>query len=660
MTLRGWSVVAGMVAGLSCGLVAEAAQAEVRLAGVFGDHMVLQRHEPIRVWGTAAAGEAVQVSLQQSLGRAVAGADGRWWVQLPPLPAGGPHELTVSGSNTVVLRDVLIGDVWLCSGQSNMEWPLSLSHDAAQAIAEADLPLVRHLKIAKRPSLSPQADVDRQPWLVSQPGTAGEFSAVAFHFARRLQRELGVPIGLVNASWGGSHLETWTSPAAARQDPDLAPVLARMPADDAAFAAQDQVRQQALVKRWQGELPLWTSRSMPPWQEIDIDTRRWPVLKAPRIWEEQGLPGLDGSVWLRRTLELTAAQAAGAATLHLGMIDDCDRTWVNGEPVGATCGWDTPRHYPVPAGLLRAGRNVIAVRVVDTGGGGGFHGAAQAMQLETAAGSLPLAGDWLARVEAPARKSAPDFNDLPTLLFNGMLQPLTPMPLRGVIWYQGESNVPRAAHYADAFRRLITDWRQQWQQPQLPFLFVQLSSFLPPERNTLTGSAWAELRDAQRQALSLPGTGMAVSIDVGDAHDIHPRNKRTVGERLALLALQQVHGQALVSSGPVWQSLRTQPGGVAELGFGNLGGGLAVRGPGQALLGFAVAGADQRFVPAQATIVGDRVHVWSPLVAQPQAVRYGWVDNPQDGNLINRAGLPASPFRTDAWPLLTQGVVPTF
>jgi sialate O-acetylesterase len=648
------------------------AAAEARLAGIFGEHMVLQRQAPVPVWGTALAGEAVRVTLHGRTRATRAGADGRWQVELPAVPAGGPYTLRVQATHTLELKDVLVGDVWLCAGQSNMEWPLAQSQGAAAELAAASHPTIRHLKIAHRASLAPQADIEPAPWQPSTPASAGQFSAVAYFFAVHLQKQLGaaaVPIGLVNASWGGSHIETWTSRSAALADPVLASVVGAMPGDDAGFVKLHAQRERAAIQRWQGDLPLPAGDTLTDvkaaWSAPALDDAAWPTLNAPQVWEEQGLPTFDGALWLRREVLLTPEQAAGAAQLQLGMIDDCDETWVNGQRVGGLCPWDAQRRYTLATGVLHAGRNLIAVRVVDTGGGGGFHGEPAAMRLDTAAGSLPLHGPWKARVEAPLTKTAPGFNDLPTLLFNGMLQPLTPLRLRGVLWYQGESNVPRAARYAQDLQRLITDWRAQWHQPRLPILYVQLAAFLPLERNTLRGSAWAELRDAQRQALALPATGMVVATDVGDAKDIHPRRKREVGERLAALALRQAYGRkGVVASGPRYRGLDDQAEGRIALRFDELGnarsGGLAVRGGGNSLAGFAIAGADQRFMPARARVEGRRVVVWSPLVEAPVAVRYGWVDNPEQATLINRAGLPASPFRTDRWPLLTEGARPTF
>lgn len=656
---------------LGASLTATAA-AEARLSGIFGEHMVVQRDAPVPIWGTALAGEAVRVTLHGRTRATRAGADGRWKVELPALPAGGPYTLRVQATNTLVLGDVLVGDVWLCAGQSNMEWTLAQSQGAAAELAAAAHPSIRHVKIAHRASLAPQADIGPATWQPSTPASAGQFSAVAYFFAVQLQKQMGaaaVPIGLVNASWGGSAIETWTSRSAALADPVLASVVSAMPDDDASFVKLHAQREHAAIRRWQGELALPGGDALADvkaaWSSPVLDDAAWPTLNAPQAWEEQGLPTFDGALWLRREVQLTHEQAASAAQLQLGMVDDCDETWVNGQRVGGLCQWDAPRQYTVPADVLHAGRNLIAVRVLDTGGGGGFHGEPAAMRLDTAAGSLPLHGRWKARVEAPLAKTAPGFNDLPTLLFNGMLQPLTPLRLRGVLWYQGESNVPRAARYAEDFQRLITDWRAQWRHPALPFLYVQLAAYLPLERNTLQGSAWAELRDAQSQALALPATGMAVATDVGDDHDIHPRRKREVGERLAALALRHAYGrQGVVASGPRYRSLEYQAEGRIALRFDELGsagsGGLAVRGGGNSLTGFAIAGADRRFVPARARVEGRRVVVWSPQVDAPVAVRYGWVDNPEQATLINRAGLPASPFRTDRWPLLTEGVQPVF
>lgn len=644
-------------------LAASTSTQALELAGVFADHMVLQRDVPLRVWGSAGPGQKVRVQLAGRSAEAVTDRDGRWRAELAPLRAGGPHRLQVSaGSELRRLEDVLIGDVWIAAGQSNMEWRLAdTNHAGAEITAAGAHPQIRHAKMPHRVSLEPMQDAPPLRWDVSGPATAGDFSAVAWHFARRLQADAkvrNIPIGILNLSWGGTHVETWTSPRAAAADPDLADTVRAMPADAATFVQRRRDRLLERVRRFQGSEPFDIAGADPR-----LDDRAWSTLNAPQVWEAQGLPGLDGQVWLRRHVTLTAAEAAGAATLHLGLVDDCDESFVNGQPVGRTCGWDTPRAYAVQAGLLREGDNLIAVRVTDTGGDGGFHGAAANLRLDTAAGAKPLAGLWQARVESLLPVQEPGPNDLPGLLFNGMVRPFTPFAARGVIWYQGETNAPRAARYAQAFPRLIEDWRAQWReqgQPGLlPFYFVQISSF-GPRPSQPGGSAFAELRDAQRQTLALPATGMAVSIDVGDADDIHPRDKRTVGERLARIALAQTYSRPMPFKGPTLQATRLLPGGRFEVTFGDVAGGLARRGGG-ALLGFAIAGADQRFVPARAEIVGkDRVHVWSDAVPQPAAVRYAWADTPLEANLVDGAGLPASPWRSDRWPLVTRDIRPEF
>lgn len=648
-----------MRTALLAALLAAANAQALELAGVFADHMVLQREMPLRVWGQAEPGQSVHVQLAGRETRVKTGADGRWRATLAPLKAGGPHQLRVSaGGERRQLDDVLIGDVWIAAGQSNMEWRLADSDSASTEIpAAGGHPLIRHAKMPHRVSLQPLKDAPSLRWDVASPAMAGEFSAVAWHFARRVQADVSVPIGILNLSWGGTHVETWTSPRAAATDPDLTTTMQAMPTDATAFVKRRQARMRELVRGFQGEMAEVAGA------DPALDDKAWPTLNTPQVWESQGLPGLDGKAWLRRHITLTAAEAAGVATLHLGPVDDCDETFVNGRPVGKTCGWETPRSYSVPAGLLREGDNLIAVRVTDTGGDGGIHGPAAHLRLETAAGIKPLAGRWQARVEALQPITEPGPNDLPSLLFNGMVEAFTPFAARGVIWYQGESNSALAARYAQAFPRLINDWRAQWreqgQRGRLPFYFVQLSSFGPrpplPE-----GSAFAELRDAQRRTLSLPATGMAVSIDVGDANDIHPRDKKTVGERLARIALAQTYGQSMPFKGPTLRASRALPDGSFELTFNDIAGGLSTRGGGP-LLGFAVAGADQRFVPARAEIVGaNRVRVRSEAVAKPSAVRYAWGDTPLDANLVDGAGLPATPWRSDSWPLVTRDIRPEF
>jgi len=630
---------------------------KVQLAGVFSNHMVLQRETPIRIWGRAPAGDTLQVGFRGERKTVIADRNGNWQTLLRPAPAGGPHELMVKGSNTLHLHDILVGEVWVCAGQSNMEFTVGQALNAENEIAAADHPQIRHLKIAHRASLQPMDDIEPTGWKVSSPATVSEFSAVAYFFARKLQQQLHVPIGLVNVSWGGTHAETWISREALARDPDFAPIMASLPNTQQAWLTQRTAKTQALVTAWQPKINA-DKEDPSLWSAPEYTDAYWRKLSVPQYWEEQGLENFDGYVWYRHELELNASQIATIAEtpaiLHLGAIDDCDKTWVNGQHIGTTCGWDKLRSYTLPIDNLHVGRNIIAVRVTDTGGGGGFHGDAALVKLQLGSTTLPLAGLWQSRIEAALNKPLPDANDLPTLAFNGMVRPLTPMRIRGVIWYQGESNVTRASQYVETFKHLITDWRSQWRQGDVPFHFVQLASFLPLERNSLEGSNWAELRDAQRQALMLPHTGMAVATDIGDANDIHPKNKQTVGLRLALLALGHNYGQAVTTNGPVFETM-TVKGDQAILSFRQAQGGLVAHGSNGALHGFAIAGDDRRFVQAQAHIEGTHVVVSSPEVPLPHAVRFGWVNNPEQNNLFNSEGLPAGPFRTDRWPLTTEG-----
>ncbi len=647
------TVLSWLLLGPWFALLGVMAHAEVRLANIFGEHMVLQRQQAISVWGWATPGEAVRVKLHRQVSRTVTDVQGRWRVLLKPEVAGGPYTLTVQGDNLIAVKDVLLGDVWFASGQSNMEWSVAQSANATAELAQSDFPRIRHIKIPKGIAFQAADDVAPAQWKLSRPGNAGEFSAAGYFFARKLHQERGVPVGIVNASWGGTNVETWISPAALARRPEIQ--SEPMPLDAPAARLRYQQKMEAVVQAWQHS-PLDDAGASFQWKRPDYDDQSWTPLNAPQYWEEQGLSDFDGVVWYRRDLYLNDEQAARAAMLELGTVDDCDDTYVNGKAVGQTCGWDTQRRYRLPQGLLHAGRNLIAVRVLDNGGGGGFYGDAAALKLRLGDDAIALSGTWKARVESILDKGDPSPNDLPSLLYNAMVSPLTGMPLKGVIWYQGESNVPRAQQYGSTFPLLIEDWRMQWHQPHLPFYFVQLASFLPLQKNSLKGSDWAELRDAQRLTLKLPHTGMVVATDIGDANSIHPLNKQDVGLRLALLALKHDYGmKKIVAGGPMYRSLRVR-GSQIEVSFTDVGRGLVLAKGETALKGFTVADASRQFLPAQARIHGNKVIVARAGMARPVAVRFGWVDTPQEDNLFNRDGLPASPFRSDDWPGLTDGV----
>lgn len=651
-------------------LAAPLAHATVRLPALVGPHMVLQRGRPVPVWGWAAPGEKVSVTFRgKTYAASLPDARGRWQAVLPATPAGGPYVLTVKGQNTITLSDVLMGDVWLASGQSNMQMPVKdpspggyqpvLNVD--QEIAAANWPSIRFFTVAQTLAYRPQPEVAGSGWQVCSPATVAQCSAVAYFFGRDLYKKYQVPIGLLVSSWGGTPAEAWTSAEGLAAFPEFKPQLASFARqttslndEQRAYEARKRELLRNLRAHDRGYLPGGLT-----WAAPTFDAGAWPTLPVPGLWESTpALATYDGVVWLRKEIDVPAGLAGQPLTLALGKIDDADSTYVNGVRVGYTTGYDRPRRYPVPAGLLRPGRNVIVVRVLDTGGGGGLWGEPAELSLRGADGpALPLAGPWqyqvgLAPQDQPTAPVPGGGEHAPTTLYNGMIAPLQPLALKGVIWYQGESNAERAAQYRTLFPALIADWRRRFGQPELPFLWVQLASFLAarPEPGE---SAWAELREAQALALQVPHTGLATAIDIGEAADIHPHNKQEVGRRLALAARHVAYGDnQLVFSGPMYAGLR--PAGAAiRLKFSQTGTGLAVK-DGAALQGFAVAGADRQFHWATARVVGNEVEVQSPAVPQPVAVRYDWADNP-NGNLINKEGLPALPFRTDAWPLSTAG-----
>jgi sialate O-acetylesterase len=642
------------------------AVADVRLPALLGSHMVLQRGQALRIWGWAAPGEGVSVSVGGVSGRATAGAEGRWSVDLPAQPAGGPLRMTVAGRNTIELTDVWIGEVWLASGQSNMEFPLARARGGAEA-AGAGCEGLRLFTAAKATSLTPKDDVSGE-WSVCDAGSAAAFSAVAFYFGQEVQRALGVKVGLIHSSWGGTPAEAWTSRETLAAEPALRSLVADF--DAARSDPRAQAIHAAKLEAWEKanfQQDTGNEGAAAGWQKPNIATADWGRMELPRYWERVGL-AIDGAVWFRRPLTLPAEWAGKDLTLSLGPLDDFDVTYFAGEEVGRTGRetpgyWAVPRRYTVPARLVKPGPALVAVRVFDLAGDGGFGGVPSQLWIGPADGSaapLSLSGSWAYKIEralepkhvdygTQPRSPSVDNPNSPTVLFSAMVAPLTPFGLRGAIWYQGESNAGAAYQYRTLFPALIRDWRRAWGRGDFPFLFVQLANY--QERAQEPGeSNWAELREAQTMTLSQPHTGMAVAIDIGQAEDIHPTNKRDVGLRLARWALADTYGKkSVVKSGPLFASAAPEGGGL-RVRFGFAAGlRTADRQPPRR---FALAGSDRRWHWAEARIDGDTVLVSSPAVPQPVAVRYGWADNPE-ATLQNGEGLPASPFRSDDWPGLT-------
>jgi sialate O-acetylesterase len=622
--------------------------ATLRLPRILGDGAVLQRDAPIHIWGWARPGASVNVRFALRTERVRADSSGAWRARFPSRAAGGPYALAVSsGADTVAVRDLLVGDVWLASGQSNMEWPVSRANDAAREIASANDAQLRHFKVPTSWSWRPENELTGGSWAVADAQHVADFSAVGYFFARELRKSTGVPIAILNASWSGSAIAPWMSRAAlALGDSAWREIVEGESASQARIIDSLRARMGSFPTVDSG---IVDGRAV--WADPALDDARWAALR-PGLWETLGYPGLDGVAWYRVDLTLSETEARDSLRLMLGPIDDDDETWVNGVSVGRTSGYDIPRRYAVPSSALRAGRNVIAIRVVDYGGGGGPWGAPDSIHAQTATGRRVFASPWRFKV-AVARVGADGqhINKIPVVLYNQMIHPLLPFAIRGVIWYQGESNansVEDARAYRDQFATLIRSWRSDLHgvQRDFPFLWAQLPNFGPVDTSPPRSATWAVMRESQSAALALPATGQAVTIDIGEAHELHPRNKQDVGRRLALLARSIAYGETVTARGPRYRG-HVIRNGRAIVTFDDAAGGLVSRPAADTVAGFAIAGADGRFVWAHARILGSDVVVWSEEVPEPAGIRYAWGNSPPGASLYNRAGLPAVPFRTD-------------
>lgn len=643
------------------------ALADIRLPQLVSDGMVLQRGENLNIWGWADPGESVTVTLAGNTGKAEAGPDGKWSTVLPAMGAGGPYTLTVAGNNTIVINDVLLGDVWFCSGQSNMVHALDI-HDViyAQEIAEADYPQVRQFLVPTATDLlQPQPDVATARRTSATTGweqAVGEkvraFSAVAYFFALQIHEKEGIPVGIINASVGGTPIEAWTSETGFAEFPEIMRTI-QQNKDAVAERAQNRnrgaasgngARREPIVDLGMAGEPKWFELGeLPPMSG-------WRTINVPGYWEDQGIRNLNGIVWYRKEVEIPASMVGKPARVFLGRIVDADELYINGKKVGNTTYMYPQRRYHIADDVLKEGTNVFTVRVTNQQGKGGFV-PDKPYCIFAGTDTVDLKGTWHYKVGAvfpPVRRNRSqqqqpqqrpiNAQNQPAALFNGMVAPITDYGIKGVLWYQGESNAGHPEQYTGLMRALIADWRHQWNNDTLPFLYVQLPGFM--DYNYLPSeSGWAELREAQRLSLAVPNTAMAVAIDLGEWNDIHPDRKKEVGERLARHAEKMVYGHDIVEGGPMYRSYRKE-GKKVILSFDAVGGGLKTN-DGGALAEFAVAGTDGEFVWAQAEIVGNEVVVWSDDITDPKRLRYAWADNPVNPNLYNEEGLPASPFEVE-------------
>ncbi len=620
---------------------------QVRLPKVFSDHMVLQRGRNIPVWGTAQPGKQVSVEFGGHKIKATTGQDGKWMVHLPQMQAGGPYLMQVSEEDktkpVILFKDVLIGDVWLASGQSNMEWQVQQAMNAETEIKNAHSPNIRFFNVPHNKTTNVQSDVLGGSWQAIDSTTVKTASAVAYFFARELQADLKVPIGILQSTWGGTPVEAWTS----REQ------LLSSPLTQRTVLQNDSVTEKHFIKDSLDLVRFWdivnnpknkTDKTIP---NPKFNDAKWPELMMPATLKDLNMPGYEGMMWLRKTINLPQNIAGKEVTLHLGHPEMNYSVYFNGKEIAKNVWNANPtHHYRLPANLVKQGKNVIGVRMAFLWSGGGFNPPAEEMYLTDGVSKVSLAGGWkYQRDLEPTLPTIKNYYQYPTYLYNAMIHPVVPYGINGVIWYQGENNVYVPGDYRTLFPMMINDWRIRWQQGYFPFLYVQLANYMKQQPEP-SQSNWATLREAQTLALAQPNTGMASIIDLGEADNIHPKNKQEVGQRLALVAKKLVYKMPIQASGPMYQSHQVE-GNQIRIQFTETGSGLATRGN-EKLTGFAIAGSDQKFYWADAVINGSTVKVSSEKVKNPVAVRYAWADNPAC-NLINKEGLPAIPFRTDNW-----------
>lgn len=611
---------------------------QVRLPKLISDGMILQRDAHTRLWGYAAPGEKITLDFNGQQWHTTASNEGKWSLLLSPQKAGGPYTLQFTGSNTVTVKDVLFGDVWVCSGQSNMELTMERLRDKyADIIAASDNNGIRQFTIPDTYDFNHmREDVSAGLWETASPATLYHFSAVAYFFAREINQTYHTPIGIINAALGGSPAEAWISEEALKPFPDAYQEL-QVWKNDTHIRETEQADQQRTAA-WTKQLNSTDEGLRNNWKSSSINKNDWAPAAVPGYLE-----GGNGVVWFRRTITLSAAAAAQAALLLLGRIADADSVFINGTFAGTTTYQYPPRRYELPAGILHAGSNELTVRVVSQSGKGGFI-PGKPYKLVTGSDTLNLAGTWQYKRGATmdALGGSTVIRWKPAGLFNAMIAPLLPYTMKGALWYQGEANTGKAAVYNDVMRTLITDWRKRWNQGNFPFLYVQLANYMEPVTEPKE-SNWAALRQAQLQTLHVPNTGMAVTIDLGEWNDIHPLNKLDVGKRLALQAGHLAYGNKTMEySGPLYQSIAVK-GNQLTVYFTHTGSGLVTK-DGRDPQYVAIAGEDKKFVWAKALIKGNTIVAWNDAIAHPMYIRYAWADNPEGANLCNSEQLPASPF----------------
>lgn len=639
--------------------------ADIKLPPLIGDNMILQRDIELKIWGWAAKEERVTVQFNGVTKEVITGTDKKWALTFPAMAAGGPYEMEIKGENEISIKNILIGDVWVCSGQSNMAMTMlecRPNYKTEHEIA-ANLQGIRLIKVKTTSTSKPFDEFVAGSWMIPNSDNLPDFSAVAYFFAKELYNKYKIPVGLISSNWGGSPAEVWVSAEGLKEFPEIPEEYTKAESEYADKIAQQRLREKDLNK-WIAEArdaDEGFQENKPKWYEWHQADKDWKAIPLTGDWNEHGLGATDGIIWFRKEIDLPASAVGMELELDLGYIDDMDVTWFNGSVIGNHDKYDERRQYKIPLGTAKAGKNIIAVRIIDHGGGGGFTGI---LKIKGKNFEQLLVGDWLYKVGYDFKKmpkfTPPDysFNSewKPSHLYNGMIYPLLNYKIKGVIWYQGEANCDKALQYRRLFPALIKDWRKSWNIGDFPFLFVQLANFKGTAVNTTqtAQSPWAELREAQAMTLSLPNTGMATAVDIGEGTDIHPKNKQDVGKRLSLLAMKMAYDDKYVQPYSPELDFMKNEGLQVRLHFKNIGTGMTLRG-GQYAKNFLMAGTDKKFYPAKAYLEGDEIVVDCPKeVHTPAAVRYAWANNPEGCNVYNKEGLPLLPFRTDTWPGITK------
>ena len=615
-------------------------EAKVKLPTLITDGMILQRNQNVTIWGSADSGEKVNLKFLNKKYQTIADNSGNWKIKLAPMKAGGPFEMVI---NEITIKDILIGDVWIASGQSNMELPMRrLKPLYGDEIKNANNQNIRFFTVPQKYNFkAPQTELDGGKWEANNPETILNFSGVAYFFAKKISKKNNVPVGIIHTSLGGSPVQAWMDENSLRNYPEYLEEAKKW--QDDALIKSTEATEFALSKAWYAELDQSDIGLNQHWQNYELDDSDWKTLQIPGSWEDkEGF--FDGSVWLRKEITLPKDADKKAAFLNLGRIKDADVTYINGTKVGNVTYEYPPRWYDIPAGVLREGKNIIAVRVSNGSGKGQFI-ADKPYYLEIDGQKIDLKGEWKYKIGAKMEKMAPGQTFIrwkPTGLYNAMIHPLINYNVKGALWYQGESNTGKPKEYGDLLTKMILDWRNKWNQKEMPFLIVQLANFMEARKLPLE-SNWAELRDQQRLiSKNVPNVGLAVTIDLGEWNDIHPLNKKSVGDRLALQAEKIAYKQNVIADGPIYESMKIEGNKIIltfKKGTDNLQ-------PTTDLKGFSIKGKSGKYEWAKAKIEGNKVVVWNNEIKEPIAVRYDWADNP-DGNLKNKSGLPSSSFTTE-------------